>query len=64
MPRDLVNRLSAAIIQAQKRTDVIQQLRAEATQPMIMGPDELKAYMAAEVAKYVRLAKEAGIQPV
>jgi tripartite-type tricarboxylate transporter receptor subunit TctC len=42
---------------------VVQQLALEATQPLIMGPDEVKAYIEAEVAKYVRLAKEAGIQP-
>jgi len=63
MPRDLVNRLSAAIAQAQRRPEVVQQLALEATTPLIMGPEEVKAYIEAEVAKYVRLAKEAGIQP-
>jgi tripartite-type tricarboxylate transporter receptor subunit TctC len=63
MPRDLVNRLSAAIGQALRRPEVVQQLALEATQPLIMGPDEVKAYIEAEVAKYVRLAKEAGLQP-
>lgn len=28
-----------------------------------MGLDEFKAYMEAEVANYVRLAKDAGIHP-
>jgi tripartite-type tricarboxylate transporter receptor subunit TctC len=63
MPRDIVNRLSSAIGQTLRRPEVVQQLALEATQPLIMGPDEVKAYIEAEVAKYVRLAKEAGIQP-
>lgn len=63
MPRDLVNRLSSAIAQTLRRPEVVQQLALEATQPLIMGPDEVKAYIEAEVAKYVRLAKEAGVQP-
>lgn len=63
MPRELVNRLSSAIAQALRRPEVVQQLALEATQPLIMGPDEVKAYIEAEVAKYVRLAKEASIQP-
>lgn len=63
MPRELVNRLSSAIAQTLRRPEVVQQLALEATQPLIMGPDEVKAYIEAEVAKYVRLAREAGIQP-
>lgn len=63
MPRDLVNRLSSAIAQTLRRPEVVQQLALEATQPLIMGPDEVKAYIEAEVTKYVRLAREAGIQP-
>ena len=62
-PSDLVQRLSAAIGQALRRQEVVQQLAQEATQPLLMGPDETKAYIEAEVVKYVRLAKEAGIQP-
>jgi tripartite-type tricarboxylate transporter receptor subunit TctC len=62
LPAEQVNRLSTAIAQAQKQTEVVQRLGNEATAPLIMGPDELKAYIAAEVEKYLRLGKEAGIQ--
>ena len=62
LPPEQVSRLSAAIAQALKQDDVVQRLGNEATQPLMMGPDELKAYIAAEVEKYVRLGKEAGIQ--
>jgi tripartite-type tricarboxylate transporter receptor subunit TctC len=63
MPRDLVNRLSASIGAALRRPEVVQQLALEATTPVVMGPDETKAFIEAEVVKYIRLAKEAGIQP-
>jgi tripartite-type tricarboxylate transporter receptor subunit TctC len=63
MPRELVNRISAAVIQAQKQKDVVDRLASNGTTPLIMGPDELKAFMDAETAKWVRLAREANIQP-
>jgi tripartite-type tricarboxylate transporter receptor subunit TctC len=63
MPRELVTRLSSAIAQAQRQASVVQALANESTIPLIMGPDELKAFIDAEVGKYLRLAKEAGIQP-
>ena len=61
--RDVVSRISNAVIGALKQKDVVDKYAAAGTIPLIMGPDELKTYMAAEVAKWVRLAKEAGIQP-
>lgn len=63
LPRELVNRISAAVSQAQKQKDVVDRLAANGTTPLIMGPDELKAFMDAETAKWVRLAREANIQP-
>lgn len=63
MPRDVVIRISNAVMQALKQKEVLDKYAASGTIPLIMGPDELKAYMAAEVSKWVRLAKEAGIQP-
>ncbi len=63
MPRELVTRISTAAIQALKQKEVAEKYAAVGTIPLIMGPDELKAYMGAEVAKWVRLAKEANIQP-
>jgi tripartite-type tricarboxylate transporter receptor subunit TctC len=63
MPPEQVNQLSEVIAKALKQNDVVERLGNEATLPLIMGPDELKTYMEAEVAKYVQLGKEAGIQP-
>lgn len=63
MPREVVTRISNAMIQALKQKEVAERYAAAGAIPLIMGPDELKAYMGAEVAKWVRLAKEANIQP-
>lgn len=63
MPREVVTRISNAMIQALKQKEVAEKYAAAGAIPLIMGSDELKAYMGAEVAKWVRLAKEANIQP-
>jgi tripartite-type tricarboxylate transporter receptor subunit TctC len=63
MPREQVNHLSEAIATVLKQTDVVQRLGIEATMPLIMGPDQTKTYIAAEIEKYVQLGKEAGIEP-
>ena len=64
MSRELVARLSAAIAQAQRQPDIAQQLREAGSPPFIIEPDDLKAYIDTEVIKYVRLARDAGIQPL
>jgi tripartite-type tricarboxylate transporter receptor subunit TctC len=63
MQRDVVNRLAAAISQALKQKDVVDKLAASGTLPFIIGPDELKTFMDSETTKWVRLAREANIQP-
>lgn len=63
MQRELVDRLNVAVIQAQKQKDVVDQLAIHGMVPLIKGPDELKTFMNAETEKWVRLAREANIQP-
>jgi len=63
MPREMVNRLSAALMQAQKHPDVISHFAAGGTTSLVLSPDELKAYISSETTKWVRLAREANIQP-
>lgn len=63
MPRDLVNKISSAMAQGLRSKEVIERYAMAGTIPLILGPDELKIYMKAEVDKWVRLAREAGIQP-
>lgn len=63
LPRPIVDRLSAAIIQSQKQKDVVDRLAVHGMVPFVIGPDELKHFMDAETSKWVRLAREANIQP-
>ena len=63
MPREVVARLSAAFMQAQRQSAVAQQLNNAGSPAFIIEADELKAYIEAEVSKYLRLVKDAGIQP-
>lgn len=63
LPRDVVKRLTEAAAQALKQKDVIDRLAASGTLPLVMGPEELKAFIDTETTKWVRLAREANIQP-
>lgn len=63
MPRELVNKINAAMNNALKQKDVVDKLAQAATLPLIMTPDELKAYIDSETAKFVKLTREANIQP-
>ena len=63
MPAELVNRISTAMNQALKEKDVVERLAANGTTPLIMTPGEVKAFIDAETAKWVKFAREANIQP-
>lgn len=63
MPKDVVDKLNTAMAQALKTKETQDKLAGIGIQPMVMSPDQLKAFMASEVSKWVRLVKEANIQP-
>lgn len=63
MSRDLVDKLNAAVAQAVRHPDVSSRLGTIGMAPMLMSPDQFKAAIADETAKWVRLAREANIQP-
>jgi len=63
MPADVVQRLSNAMGQVLKNKEFLDQLRQAALVGMPMGPDELKAYIDSEIGKWVRVAREARIEP-
>jgi tripartite-type tricarboxylate transporter receptor subunit TctC len=63
MPRDVVDRLNAAVGSALKTPEAKERLAGIGIQPMPLAPEQLKSFMGAEVAKWVRLVKEANIQP-
>jgi tripartite-type tricarboxylate transporter receptor subunit TctC len=63
MPRELVDRLSTAVIQSQRQKDVVERLAIHGAVPLIMGPGQLTRFMDTETTKWVQLAREANIQP-
>lgn len=63
MPRDVVDKLNSAVAQALQQTESNDKLAAIGMTPMPMPPDQLKAFISTEITKWVRLAKEANIQP-
>ena len=63
MSREAVNRLNAAVNGALKQKDLVEKYAQTGTVPLIMSPEELRAYIDAETAKWVRLVREANIQP-
>jgi len=63
LPAEVVERLSAAVIQAQKHPDLVQKYASHGTIPFSMKADELKSFIDAETTRWVRLAREANIQP-
>lgn len=63
IPKDVADKLNNAVGQALKSPEAKQRLAGIGLQPMPLAPEQLKAFMGSEVAKWVRLAKDANIQP-
>jgi tripartite-type tricarboxylate transporter receptor subunit TctC len=63
MARDVVDRLNGAVGSALKSAEAREKLAGIGIQPMPMAPEQLKTFMGGEVGKWVRLVKEANIQP-
>ncbi len=63
MPRDVVNRLNAALNNVLKRRDVVAKLNESSVQVWSTTPAEFTTHVEKEVARWTKLASEAGIQP-
>lgn len=61
-PRDLVNRVNSEIAAAVKRAEVTRQLVDRGYQPTFSTPAQFGEFIAAEVAKWTRVVKQAGIR--
>jgi tripartite-type tricarboxylate transporter receptor subunit TctC len=62
LPKAVVDKLNAATTKALSVPETKEQLARIGIAPMPMAPDQLKAYMASEVTKWQRLAKDANIE--
>lgn len=63
MPKPVVDKLNAAMVQAMTSPLAKEKFGAIGMAPMPLAPDRLKAFMAAEVAKWQRLVKDANVTP-
>jgi tripartite-type tricarboxylate transporter receptor subunit TctC len=62
VPRPIVNKLSAAVAEAVKSPEVAKRLSGEGSTPVGSTPDEFSAHIRAEVNKWRKLVKDAGLQ--
>jgi tripartite-type tricarboxylate transporter receptor subunit TctC len=63
IPKDVVDKLNNAVGQALKSPEAREKLAGIGIQPMPLAPEQLKAFMGSEVSKWIRLVKDANIQP-
>jgi tripartite-type tricarboxylate transporter receptor subunit TctC len=63
MPKDLVDKLNAAVAQALRHPEVTEKLVTIGMTPMIMTPEQFKAVIANDTVRWVRLARDANVQP-
>jgi tripartite-type tricarboxylate transporter receptor subunit TctC len=63
MPKELTDKIGAAVTQALAQSEVREKLAVTGLQIMPMGSAELKGFVDREVSKWIRLARDAGVQP-
>lgn len=63
MPRDIVNVLNKAIVETLKQPDLAQRMLSDGAVPAPGTPEELSAYLKAEIAKWGRVVKLANVNP-
>jgi tripartite-type tricarboxylate transporter receptor subunit TctC len=62
IPRPIVNRLNAEIVQIMKLPDVREKLVAQGADPVTNTPEQFTAYVKSEIAKWSKVVKDAGIR--
>ena len=63
IPREIVNRLSSAVISMVDEPELKAYLLAQGVEPHTAGPDQFAAHLKIEVSKFARIVKAAGIRP-
>jgi len=60
-PRDIVNRVNAEITRAVNTPDVRDKLVSQGADPFTMTPEQFRKFFSAEIAKWTRAVKAAGV---
>ena len=63
LPRDVVNTLNKAIVDTLKQPDTMQRMLTDGAVPAPSTPEELAAYLKAEIAKWGQVVKLANVRP-
>jgi len=63
VPREVVEKLSQAMIQILKRNETREKLASIGLTPMPTPPDQLQSFISSEIIKWKRIAKDANIEP-
>ena len=63
LPRAVIERLESAIPRAVNSAEFSNLMKAEGTDPVASTPEELRALMKADVARWVRIVATAGVKP-
>jgi tripartite-type tricarboxylate transporter receptor subunit TctC len=62
-PRAVINRLHAEVVKALRVPSVRDSLASQGAEPVGSTPEEYDAFVRSEIAKWLKVCKEAGIQP-
>ena len=62
-PRPIIDKLNGVLMPFISRPDVQDRLQALAITPLTSTPDELEKFIPAEIAKWAKVVKDAGIEP-
>ena len=62
VPRPILARLQDAFAQSMDAA-MLQRLRANFTEPMIIPPEQLQAWLNEDAERWVRIARESAIRP-
>mgnify|MGYP003345504509 CR=1 FL=1 len=62
-PRSIVERLSGIMMSYLKRLEVQDRMQAMAIEPRTSTPEEMEQFLAAELVRWGKVVKDAGIEP-
>ena len=62
-PRPIIDKLNGVLMPYLKRPDVQDRLNALAITPLTSTPEELEEFIPAEIVKWAKVVKDAGIEP-
>ena len=62
-PKAIVTRLNAEVVKIMHQPELKERLQAQGSDPVGSSPEECDAFMKSEIAKWAKVAKDAGIKP-